>query len=130
MKRSAVLMLGLSLAATANAATTAQSDLERAYIDSAFAAVDSDKNQVITRKEFDAFMTARIAKQRIEFDKGFAAADVNGDGGIDRNEAKIHEALVEHFDKLDTDKDGKLSRREMTAALLAAMQQGNVATGG
>ncbi|MFK3647846.1 hypothetical protein ACI2IY_05335 [Lysobacter enzymogenes] len=75
-------------------------------------------------------MTARIAKQRVEFDRGFAAADVNGDGGIDRNEAKIHEALVEHFDKLDTDKDGKLSRREMTAALLAAMQQGNVAAGG
>lgn len=130
MERSALLLLGLSLAANAGAASTAQPDLERAYIDSAFAAVDSDKNQVITRKEFDAFMTARINKQRVEFDKGFAAADVNGDGAIDRNEAKIHEALVEHFDKLDTDKDGKLSRREMTAALLAAMQQGNVATGG
>lgn len=128
MKQLAILALGLSLAGAA----AAQPDAERTYIDSAFAAVDASKDGTITRQEFDAFMVARIKKQRAEFDKGFAAADANGDGFIDRKEAGIEPALAQHFDPLDGNKDGKLSKAEMTAALIAAMQlqNGTLATGG
>ncbi|MEH6422368.1 EF-hand domain-containing protein [Pseudomonas sp. CGJS7] len=128
MKQLAILAVGLSLAGAAVAATPPSA--ERAYIDGAFAAVDSNKDNAISRQEFDAFMLARIKKQRAEFDKGFAAADANGDGFIDRKEAGIEPTLAQHFDPLDSNKDGKLSKSEMTAALLAAMQQGSLAAGG
>lgn len=126
MKMLATPALSLIMVGTA----VAQPNAERTYIDSAFTAVDTNKDGTITRPEFDAFMTARIKKQRAEFDKGFAAADANNDGVIDRNEAKIHDELAKNFDALDFDKNGKLSKEELTTALFAAMKQGSLATGG
>lgn len=42
------------------------------------------------------------------------AADTNGDGLIDRSEAEAGlPRVAEHFDKLDADGDGKLSRDEL-----------------
>lgn len=38
--------------------------------------------------------------------------DRNGDGVIDRSEAAAHPRLAEHFDTLDTNKDGRLSADE------------------
>ncbi len=42
-----------------------------------------------------------------------AKLDKNGDGFIDRSEAAANPRLAEHFDQLDTNKDGKLSRDEL-----------------
>lgn len=39
--------------------------------------------------------------------------DANGDGLVDRQEAAAHPYLVQRFDELDKNKDGKLSRDEM-----------------
>ena len=43
------------------------------------------------------------------------AADTNGDGMISREEAKALPRLAKHFDELDTDKNGQLTREELRA---------------
>ncbi|WP_443749520.1 EF-hand domain-containing protein [Asticcacaulis solisilvae] len=47
----------------------------------------------------------------------FAKLDTNGDGFIDKSEARGR--LAEHFDEIDTDHDGRLSRDELKAAWAA-----------
>lgn len=47
---------------------------------------------------------------------GFAALDINGDGVISRDEVAARPKLAKMFDKLDTNKDGVLSKDEMKAA--------------
>ena len=42
-------------------------------------------------------------------------ADTNGDGFIDKNEAKAMQE--KHFDEMDTDHDGKLSKDEIKAGM-------------
>ncbi len=41
--------------------------------------------------------------------------DANGDGFIDRSEAARHPRLAERFDRIDDNRDGRLSRDEMPA---------------
>jgi Ca2+-binding EF-hand superfamily protein len=48
--------------------------------------------------------------------EGFAKADVNKDGFIDKAEAANLPRLAKHFDQLDADKDGRVSQAEMQAA--------------
>ena len=48
--------------------------------------------------------------------QGFAKADANGDGFIDKTEAAGMPRLAQRFDQLDTDKDARLSAQEMQAA--------------
>jgi Ca2+-binding EF-hand superfamily protein len=47
---------------------------------------------------------------------GFAALDKNGDGVISRDEAAARPKLAKMFEKLDTNKDGVLSKDEMKAS--------------
>jgi len=47
----------------------------------------------------------------------FARRDTNGDGFIGKDEARGH--VAEHFDAIDTDHDGRLSRNELKAAWTA-----------
>ena len=47
---------------------------------------------------------------------GFAALDKNGDGVISREEAAARPRLAKMFDKLDANKDGVLSKDEMKVA--------------
>lgn len=42
-----------------------------------------------------------------------ASLDINSDGSIDRTEAAKSPRLLERFDTIDTNKDGKLSKEEM-----------------
>lgn len=48
--------------------------------------------------------------------QGLRAADTNGDGMISRDEAKALPHLSQHFDQIDTDKNGLISPEEMKAA--------------
>ncbi len=43
------------------------------------------------------------------------SADANGDGLLDKEEAKAFPRLAKRFDQIDTDKDGKLSPAELEA---------------
>ncbi|MGQ5314535.1 EF-hand domain-containing protein [Xanthomonas arboricola pv. corylina] len=105
-----------------SAGANAQSDPGQKYIESAFQIMDADGDRQISRLEFDTFMLKRMSVQRAAFEAGFVAADVNGDGFIDRREAKINEALLQNFALVDLDEDGKVSREELGAALVGAMQ--------
>ncbi|MGA9666470.1 MAG: EF-hand domain-containing protein [Gallionella sp.] len=50
-------------------------------------------------------------------DERFNAADVNHDGGLDREEAKQMPMLSQYFDEVDTNKDGKVTRQEYFDAM-------------
>ncbi len=63
---------------------------------------DANKDGKITKAEFLAASTKRAEKR-------FAHMDANGDGVLDE---KDHQA---HFDKMDADHNGSISRDEFTA---------------
>jgi Ca2+-binding EF-hand superfamily protein len=43
---------------------------------------------------------------------GHAKVDTNGDGAIDRSEAAANLRMAQHFEKLDTNKDGRITADE------------------
>jgi Ca2+-binding EF-hand superfamily protein len=47
----------------------------------------------------------------------FKAADKNGNGSLDPEEAKALPHVAKNFDRLDTDKDGSVSQAELTAGM-------------
>ncbi|HJU72092.1 MAG TPA: hypothetical protein VJ603_09605 [Paucimonas sp.] len=51
------------------------------------------------------------------FNEQLRSADLDGDGALSKTEAEAAKMgrLLEHFDKLDTNKDGKLTRDEIRA---------------
>ncbi|WP_211097203.1 MULTISPECIES: EF-hand domain-containing protein [Oxalobacteraceae] len=51
------------------------------------------------------------------FDEQFKAADKDGDGALSRTEAEAANwgRLTDNFDRLDTNKDGKVTRDEIRA---------------
>jgi hypothetical protein len=57
------------------------------------------------------------SKPVVTFDKLFRAADTDGDGGLSRTEAKISgmDRIVQYFNRLDANKDDKVTREEMRA---------------
>jgi Ca2+-binding EF-hand superfamily protein len=55
----------------------------------------------------------------------FARLDTNGDGYVDKSE--VRGPLAEHFDAIDSDHDGRLSREELKAARAAHGMKGNKA---
>jgi Ca2+-binding EF-hand superfamily protein len=61
----------------------------------------------------------RATMMQQHFDQHFAKSDKNGDGFIDHNEAAGNKRLSEHFDEIDTNKDGKLSKDELKAHFAA-----------
>lgn len=60
---------------------------------------------------------ARRAEWQARAEARFVEADKDRDGRIDRVEAGFFgERLVRHFDRIDADKDGELTREEMAQA--------------
>ncbi len=62
----------------------------------------------------------RAAKMQQHFDQRFTQADKNGDGFIDKTEAAGNKRLAKHFDEIDSNKDGKISKDELKAHFAAS----------
>ncbi|WP_448101987.1 hypothetical protein [Luteibacter jiangsuensis] len=66
----------------------------------------------------------RAAQAKQDMQARLKAADANGDGFIDRQEAEAGlPRIAKNFDKIDTNQDGKLSPSELKQAADAARQR-------
>lgn len=74
-----------------------------------FDQIDTNKDGFLSKDELQA-MRAKHGEQRQ------ARPDTDRDGNITRAEAERFPKLKDNFDKLDTNKDGVLSKEEMKAA--------------
>ncbi len=89
-----------------------------------FDQADADHDGKVTRAEAEAAHKLMMAamggrmKGRMEGAMGerLRSADKDGDGAISAEEAKAMPMLAEHFDEVDTNHDGKVTREEMKAA--------------
>jgi len=77
------------------------------FTSKAFAAVDTDKDQIVTLWEIGAYLTDRS--------KQWDGADTNHDGRISRQEAEAAPEIKRAFDQADTDHDGILRKQEHEA---------------
>ncbi len=81
-------------------------------IEKLFAEVDADKDGQITQSELSKYRADRLAK-----------ADANGDGSLQLDEFQgiwadlMRPRMVDHFQFLDEDGDGKITEAEITAPL-------------
>ncbi|WP_426284681.1 hypothetical protein [Luteibacter sp. E-22] len=65
-----------------------------------------------------------MAQAKHDMQERLKAADTNGDGFIDRQEADAKlPRVAKNFDKLDADQDGKLSPSELKQASELARQR-------
>lgn len=130
MKSLTALSLGAALALSGFAAMAGQQ-----LGNSRMAALDTDKDQLISRQEaaanpqlagsFDAIDTDRDGQLSAAELKTFAKTrkshaldqlDTNHDGVLTREEAASSKKLMANWDMIDTDKDGRLSSGELRAA--------------
>lgn len=78
-----------------------------------FDAIDADKNGTVTLTEIQA-ATKRMAKEVHERGvERFKAADGNGDGTLDKEEAKAMPRVAKNFDAIDADKSGTVTGKEI-----------------
>ena len=77
-----------------------------------FDRIDTDNNGLITMQEFEAAVKG-LHGRRHDVMKHL---DKDGDGLISRDEAQSAPRLAKHFDQIDTNKDGFLSKDELAAA--------------
>lgn len=82
-----------------------------------FAALDKDKNGVLSAQEFAALVPASAPFDARPF---VAGMDLNHDGKVSLVEHRT--ATLANFDRLDTDKDGVVSAPEMRAGGIAGKQ--------
>ena len=103
-----------------------------------FEDVDTNSDGAISKAEFDAYYSRQNAKHLREMnankdgriapdtrqnygtanlDQRFNAADTNHDGVLDREEANAMPMLKYYFDKVDANKDGKVTRQEYLDAM-------------
>lgn len=93
-------------------------DEAREGADRLFAEIDTDKDGFISTAEMQAHHRAMREKFRQSMRDTWKKADTDGDGALSRAEvdsAKMPR-LIRDFDKLDKNKDGKLSQDEMATA--------------
>lgn len=78
-----------------------------------FDAIDADKDGYLTQEEVDNARVKAKSDMKRAAEQRLGQADTDGDGAISREEAKSLPMLNRNFDRLDTNKDGKITRDEM-----------------
>lgn len=87
-----------------------------------FDAIDSDKSGTVTLAELQS-ATKKMAKEVHERGvERFKAADGNGDGTLDRGEAKAMPRVAKNFDAIDADKSGSVTGKEIHEYMKAHRQ--------
>ena len=97
--------------------TTEARDAARAGVDDLFKTVDKDHDGFLTQPEM---RTAALEGVRAAGHASFAAADTDHNGGVDLNEfqAALQQPIKVAFTMADTNKDGKLTEAEASAAMM------------
>ena len=91
----------------------------REGMDSLFTEIDSNKDGLISKDEMQAHHKAMHEKMGSIMREKWKAADKDGDGALSRAEVDAGNLprLGRDFDKLDTNKDGKLSADEIRVGM-------------
>jgi Ca2+-binding EF-hand superfamily protein len=92
---------------------------DRRY-DTRFDAIDSNGDGKLSKEEILSYHAAIYARPRPNLLQGrLKAADTDGDNALTRSEAEAAHLtlLVKHFEKIDADKDGKVTPEELRAFL-------------
>ncbi len=99
-------------------------DEVRKGVDKMFTDIDTNKDGFITKEEMQAHHKAMHDKMHSKMQERWKAADKDGDGSLSRAEvdAAGMKRLSRDFDKLDKNKDGKLTSDEMRDAMMMRHQ--------
>lgn len=86
-------------------------------LSSGFDTVDSNKDAKLSKEELQAAHQALRGKHRERADARFKAADKDVDGALSLQEAEAaaREKVAQMFERLDANKDGKLTQEELHA---------------
>ncbi len=92
----------------------------RKGVDKMFAETDTNKDGTISQDEMRARHKAMHDKMRGQMQEQWKAADKDGDGALSRAEVDAAKMprLSRDFDRLDGNKDGKLTPEEMRDAMM------------
>ena len=82
-----------------------------------FNKMDANRDGKITHAEMEAGHNKRQTSGATHLDKRFLDADANHDGGLDRTEAEKMPMLTMYFKEVDTNKNGKVTRKEYFDAM-------------
>jgi Ca2+-binding EF-hand superfamily protein len=81
-----------------------------------FDEIDTSKNGELSKAEIEAWVEARRAEMKADFEAKFKAADTDADGALTKEEAAAaFPRMADHFDIIDADKDGKITVAELEA---------------
>jgi Ca2+-binding EF-hand superfamily protein len=88
-----------------------------------FDAIDADKSGTVTLAEVQATMKKMAKEMHKRGEERFKAADGNGDGMLDREEAKAMPRVAQNFDAIDADKSGTVTGKEIHVYMRAHQQE-------
>ena len=78
-----------------------------------FGVIDTDKNGTVSLTEIQAAAKKMGKEAHKRGAERFKAADKNGDGMLDREEAKSMPKVAKNFDAIDADKNGTVTAKEI-----------------